>query len=78
MAARNAAGEQDGSSSEWIEEDPDMGKVLAEAIVRGEVWFLLSPVAWVVLGLVFLTAAGAVFIIGRVTGRVKVVHLGAG
>jgi len=59
MAASNAARQQRSTGGPvWIEIEPDRGKLLADAFLRGEVWFLLTPLAWAVLGGVALAGAG--------------------
>ena len=65
MAADNAAREQQPGGSGFIEINPDVGKLQADAFLRGEVWFVLPSLGWLALGAVFLVAAALVALLFR-------------
>ena len=65
IAADNAARQREATGPVLLEVDPDVGKLQADAFLRGELWFLVTPVAWAVFGAVFLAAAAAVALLLR-------------
>lgn len=65
MAANNAARQRQPGGSGFIEINPDVGTLQAEAFLGGEVWFILPPLGWLALGAFFLVAAALVALLFR-------------
>ena len=52
-----------------IEVALDMGKLQAEAVERGEVWFILPPITWVAVGGLFAVGTAVAVWMSRRTKR---------